>query len=315
MKKILFLLLITAMVMTGCSSTEEVKEPVKIGLLPIEDSLPLYIAEAENLFAKNNVDVELVAFNSARERDMALQSGDIDGEVADVLAAALLEKSGIDVSIISLTLGATPGEGRFALLTSPNSGLRSPEQLKNVTVGISENTIIEYVLDQLLQLHGIPIEDVNKEAIPRIPERLQLLLSDKIDAALLPDPLASLAEAKGAHVILDDTKVAENISQVVLLFSKETIAKNEEAIARILAAYNDAVQMFNTNPNKYQELFIEKARVPKDIQDTYRPPVFSQAQVPRKADIDRLLQWMQDKELIGQELTYEQLVDDRFVKD
>jgi len=316
MKKITVLLILSLVLLGGCGTTGGAhQQPLRIGVLPIEDSLPLYVAESENLFQGNGLEVELVSFNSARERDMALQSGEIDGEVADILAAALLAKSGIDVSIVSLTLGAVPGEGRFALLTSPNSGLDSLEKIDHFSVAVSENTIIEYVLDQLLKIGNISKDKVDKVAIPRIPERLQLLLNDKIDAAVLPDPLASLAEAKGAHLILDDTRVDQNISQVVLLFNSATIGKNGKAVIKLMNAYNQAVKKFNENPDNYRQLFIEKARVPRDIQNSYRAPVFSPAQVPGRDDVDRLLSWAKAKGLIPAEMTYDQLVDGSFVKD
>jgi len=315
-KYLLLLVLLLILTSTGCSSqSSENKKPIRIGVLPIEDTLPLYVAESEDFFKQSGVEVELISFNSARDRDMALQAGEIDGEVADVLAAALLEKSDVGVSIITLTLGVSPKEGRFALLSSPNSKILTPEQVKGASVGISENTIIEYVLDQLLTIAGVDSSGINKEAIPRIPERLELLLNDQIDTAVLPDPLASLAEAEGAHVILDDTKTQENISQVVLMFSENSVNNNSDNIAKILEAYNKAVQEFNDNPEQYRDLFIEKARVPKPIQDIYQPPKFSPAQVPKEADINRLFSWMKEKDLIDDSVRYSDLIDSRFLKD
>ncbi|WP_366921779.1 MetQ/NlpA family ABC transporter substrate-binding protein [Metallumcola ferriviriculae] len=316
MKKFFLLLIVSLILTTGCGSGGANEEqPLRIGVLPIEDSLPLFVAEAENIFVENGVDVELVSFNSARDRDMALQAGEIDGEVADILAAALLEKSEVDVSIISLTLGTIPQEGRFALLTSPNSGLDSLAKVDSLSVAISENTIIEYVLDQLIEVGSINKEKVDKVSIPRIPERLQLLLADKIDAAVLPDPLASLAEAKGAHVILDDTKINDNISQVVVLFTKDTVQENAGAVTKMIDAYDQAVEIFNANPDSYRQLFIEKARVPQDIQNSYQAPKFSPAQVPAQADVDRLLNWAKAKNLIPGGISYEQLIDNSFVKE
>jgi len=60
---------------------------------------------------------------------------------------------------------------------------------------------------------------VQKVNIAKMPLRVENLLQGQIDAAVLPDPLASYAELKGAKVLVDDTKLSENISTVRLIFS------------------------------------------------------------------------------------------------
>ncbi|WP_045576501.1 MetQ/NlpA family ABC transporter substrate-binding protein, partial [Desulfosporosinus sp. I2] len=194
-----------AIIVTGCSApkTPENQAPksvsklVKIGVLPIEDNLPFYVAEKDGLYANKGVQVELVSFASALERDTALQAGQIDGEVADILAVALLKKIGTDVKIASIGLGATPKEGRFAILSSPKSNIKDMSGLKGATLGISQNSIIDYVSDQMLIDKGVQVNEVKKMSIPKMPVRLDMLLSDQIMAACLPDPLAALAQAKG----------------------------------------------------------------------------------------------------------------------
>lgn len=101
--------------------------PIKIGVLPIEDNLPFYVAEADQLFENAGLEVTLVPFASAQERDVAFQAGQIDAEVADLVAVALLKKSGAGVKVASIGLGANPQEGRFALLVSPAFQREMPE--------------------------------------------------------------------------------------------------------------------------------------------------------------------------------------------
>ncbi|GAW91491.1 ABC transporter substrate-binding protein [Calderihabitans maritimus] len=324
MKRILWralpLLLLLVLVTAGCSNSEQPKseasfsnQPLKIGVLPIEDSFPLWVAEENNMFQQAGLTVEIIPFNSARDRDTAMQAGQIDGEVADILAAALLKKAGTEVRIVSLTLGATPEEGRFVLLASPNSGINSVAQLRGQEVALSENTIIEYVADQMLTIAGLKPEEVRKVAIPRIPERLQLLLSDQVKAAVLPDPLATLAESKGAKVVIDDTRLTENISQVVMLFNQKALTEKREAIKRLIEVWGKAAAEVSRNPEKYRKLFNEKARVPEALQDTYVIPSFSQPQVPKEEEVKRLVNWAVEKKLLDKPYSYSELVDETFI--
>ncbi|WP_338818717.1 Putative ABC transporter periplasmic binding protein [Moorella thermoacetica] len=310
---LLLLLLFLVPVVSGCgspaSSGSSQEESLKLGLIPVEDNFPFFVAEKEGLFTKAGLKVELVPFNSARDRDLALQSGSIDGEVADIVATALLRKGGTLVKIVSLTMGATPAEGRFALLARPGADISSPGQLKGRTVGISENTIIEYVADGLLREGGVDPGSVQKVAVPQIPERLQLLLGGKLDAALLPDPFASLAARKGARVILDDTKINRNLSQVVLIFREEAIKQKTPAIKKLLQVYAGAASLIARNPSAYRELFIEKARIPAELRDTYLAPQYSPPQLPRQEEVAAVMDWMVAKKLLAAPYKYEELVD------
>ena len=310
------IILCLAITITGCSTTKalDTNQPtktggktVKIGILPIEDNLPFYVAEKDGLYAKEGVQVELVNFASALERDTALQAGQIDGEVADLVAVALLKKIGTDVKIASIGLGATPKEGRFAILSSPKSAIKDLAGLKGATLGISQNSIIDYVSDQILLDNGIMLNDVNKMSIPKMPVRLDMLLSDQINAACLPDPLASLAQAKGAHLIIDDTY--RNISQTVFLFRTQSIQENPEGIKAAVKVYGLAGQALSNNPDQYRSLFLEKAQVPADIKDSYQTPTFSKLQLPTEEEINSVMKWMVEKKLISQAFGYQELVD------
>lgn len=269
--------------------------------------MPFYVAEKDKLYTKEGVQVELVSFASAMERDAALQAGQIDGQVADLLAVALLKKIGADVKIASIGLGATPKEGRFAILSSPKSGITDLAGLKGGTLGISQNSIIDYVSDQMLLDKGVQLDSVKKVSIPKMPVRLDMLLSDQINAACLPDPLASLAQAKGAHLLIDDTY--KNISQTVFLFRTESIKANSEGIKAVLRAYGTAGQALTNNPDQYRDLFLEKAQIPQELKDSYQTPTFSKLQLPTEEEVQSVMKWMVEKNLIPQAYNYQELVD------
>lgn len=295
--------------LSGQTSQTETSKPVRLGVLPIEDNLPFYVAESDKLFEKAGIKVELVPFASALERDAAMQAGRIDGEVADPVAVALLKKGGTDVKVAAVGLGATPQEGRFALLLSPKSTAKVPADLKNVPIAVSQNTIIEFVTDMLLRDAGLAQGEIKKVSIPKIPVRLQMLASGELQAAVLPDPLATLAEKQGAKVLLDDTKITKNLTQTVILFSQSAINDNKEAIRKVVEIYGTAGKAMTDNPDKYRPLLIEKAKIPEPIKENYTSPSFTKPQLPKEEDINRVMTWMVEKKLLDKPYTYNELVD------
>ncbi|MGB9920413.1 MAG: ABC transporter substrate-binding protein [Moorellales bacterium] len=289
--------------------------PLRLGVLPIEDNFPFFVAEEESLFQKFGLAVQLVPFNSARDRDMALQAGQIDGETADPIATALLLKAGTPVKIVGLTMGARPEEGRFALLAAPGSTVTAPQDLAGKTVAISENTVIEYVTDQLLLGAGLDPSRVEKTPVPDMAQRLQLLLSHQVEAAVLPDPLATLAEKQGARVILDDTRQPDNLSQVVLVFREEVIRNRRPELVKLLQAYQEAAARVATDPEAYRGLFIERTRLPEALKDTYLTPRYSAPGLPQPTDLERVMRWMVSKGLLAEPYCYQDLVEEGIIRD
>lgn len=310
----LFVLLMLNLATAGCSAKATATgTPLKIGVLPIEDNLPLYIAESENLFKKAYLNVALVSFDSAAQQDRALSAGQIDGAAGDIVAAALLQKAGTATRIGAVTLGAKRQEGRIALLLAPKSKIKSIAELKNKAVGISENTIVEFVADRLLHDGGLPPSQVHKVSIENIPVRLEMLLSGKIDAAFLPDPVAALAEFQGARVISDDTYT--EISQSVLLFREESMQEKKAAIKELIRIYGQAGQMLTDQPGKYRQMLTEKAKMPTLIYDLYRTPTFSALQLPDKDHFAAVNSWMVEKGLLSKAFAYDDLVDRTLLPD
>ena len=301
MKKLICTIIIVLLLFSilGCSKAgNNEKVTLKLGLLSIEDNLPFFVAEKEGLFAKHGGTVQLVPFNSARDRDIALEAGEIQGELADLLAVALFKKGGTPVKVVSLGLGATPQEGRFAILSSPESGITDPLQLKGVPLAISQNTIIHYLAEEMLKEVGVDPGEISFQSIPDLKIRLDALLAGKdVKAALLPDPLATLAEKSGALVVVDDAKLKTNLSQTVILFHEDTLKKYPESVKKVLRAYEEAAGKLNESPEKYKELIIEKARIPKPLENSYTIPKYSALTLPTKEMVERVMIWMQSIKL------------------
>ena len=316
--KIIAASLMGMMLFTGCGGGDAKDnntnaEPLKVGLLRIDDSFPFYVAEQEGLFEKHNVAVELQNFGNARDQSTALQGGELDVLMTDTVVTALSIKGGSDIRIAAFALGAVPEEGRFLVVSAPNSGITSPEQLKGKNIAISNNTMMDYLIDQFED--ELQLGDLTTRNMPDLMLRTTTLLEGKdIDAAILPDPLASYAVAEGANIVIDDTQLAENYSQSVVAVTKDAIDNNREQVAAMLAAYNEAIELINANPDKYRAFALECANVPEALADTYPTPTFTPNAVPTEAQIARVNTWLVEKELLTEAYTYEQMVDDSFVK-
>lgn len=290
---------------------------LKIAQLPVIDGLPFWVAASEGYYTQEGVEIELITFRSANERDAALQSGEVDGQMTDIMSAAsLVAAGGTKLKITSVAAGATKEESPFAIVAAPGSGITKPEDLKGVEIGISNATIIDYVTDNLMKDQGFAAADIKTTSIPQINIRFESLMSGQIKAATLPEPWLSMAAdpAKGGKVILNDAKDGKaNYSASVIVFSEKALKEKSEAVKRFFVAYNRAVNDIRMNPDGFFDLLNTEGKVPAEAKNLYKnvPPSFAQA--PKKEEVDSVVQWMVERKIISTPLTYEQLVDASFV--
>jgi len=286
--------------------------PVRIGVLPIVESLPFLVAQEKGIFHSSGLKVEIVSFASALERDSAIQSGAIHGAIHDIFGLSLLRSKDIPFTIVTNVTVPTSKKDLFVLLASPASGIKGIEELRGNEIALSSHTIAEYVTDSLLSLKGLKIDEVKKMEVKKIPLRFQMLMEGKVKAATLPEPLASLAIFQGARKLGGDYGLKG--TQVVLVFQESFIRAESETMIRFGRVYGQAVRLINEDPQRWRELLVEKGRLPSPIKDVYTLNPFSDIQIPKPEEIQAVKTWMEGKGFETSKITHSSLVNDVWVK-
>ncbi|MDB4894854.1 MAG: putative thiamine biosynthesis protein [Firmicutes bacterium] len=286
---------------------------LKIGQLPIVDGLPFWVAEKNGYYKQQGVNVELITFKSANERDAAIMGGQIDGMLADPIATTTLYASGTKVQMTAIDLGVTKEEGPIGIVAAPDSGITDISQLKGVEIAISNYSMMHYVTEKLLIDAGFKPEEIKFINMAAIPVRYESLLSSKIKAATLPDPLLTMASTQGAKpgkLLVSDVNAKQNYSQSVIDFSETAIKQKADGIKRFYIAYNQGIADIKAKPQDYMQLLTEKANLPAGAAMAFQNGVipFSFAQAPNKEEVESVVQWLADKQVIKSKPTYEQLV-------
>jgi NitT/TauT family transport system substrate-binding protein len=306
---IMFMVLLSA---CGQAPAKPAVTTLKIAVIPVIDTLPMFVAQAEGLFEKNNLKVELLPVASAPERDQVLQAGKADGTLNETLAVMLFNKEKIQLQAVRYGLMATTGAGHFFILASGKSGISDVNSLKGVEIGISQGTIIDYVTTRLLESKGFNAGDIKTIAVPKIPDRMSLLASGELKAAVMPDPLASLAVAQGAKIILDDS-ANPKLGASVISFRKEVIDGHPDAIKAFLKAIEEAVELINSNPGKYANLLAENKIVPQPLVGKYVIPKFPVKGVPSEGEWNDVNTWATGKNILSQDIAYKDSVNSTFL--
>jgi NitT/TauT family transport system substrate-binding protein len=305
-------LLLISFVIPMSSFGGDDKESLRLALLPIPDVLPVYVALEKGYFKELGVTVEPLSVGSAVERDQLMQAGKVDGMINEISGAANFNRDRNQVKIISVARSPIGENPLFRILAAPGSGITTVADLAGVPIGISKNTVIEYISTRLLTTGGLTAKEIEYKSIPVLPERLQLLLQGQVKAVTLPDPLGAAAIKAGAIEVVNDTE-RRDVSASVITFSTDSLENKTETVKNFMVAWTRAAEDLNQDPAAYEQLMLKKIRVPKNIQGEFAIPPMPIKALPTKAQWDDVMAWMVERKLLTTPLVYEESVSSDFL--
>jgi len=151
----------------------------------------------------------------------------------------LLERSGYQVKTCENSLSAI-------------KIIESPADLRGTRIGVEIGTVGHLSLLKILQLGGLTTDDVTIISIPAW-EIQQSMLDGKIDAGVTWEPyLTSTAEMMGGKVLITSREYPETII-TSMVFDAATIAERPADVQKVVAAYFDALEYIQQNPQDAYE--------------------------------------------------------------
>ena len=247
-----------ALPFAGCAKKEEGAK-WKINIPGLDGSLcgaPIYIAYENGYFKEEGFDVTLI---SAETRKIGLNNGTIPIVNGDFQFFPSMEE-GVNTVVVDKL-----HDGCIKIVVRPDSEIKSPEDLKNLKIGVDEiGGTPHQVASVWLENAGISArqEDHQVEFLPFADGNLELeaLYKGDIDAAAMWDPLASVAEKAGkVKTILNITtdEPFAGKSCCFLYASRKVYEDNPEEIAALLRAYRKAQDFINKNPEQAVDIIIK----------------------------------------------------------
>lgn len=243
--------------------------------MPAVDSAPALIAEKRGYFALEGVNVELVVFPNALERQVALQTGAVDGTITDLVAFVYNIQGGFDLRVSSTT------DGSFPFLVRPDF-----RETRKATVGMMEVSVSNYLADAWLAGRY----EIDKVFITDIPARLEMIKRGKIDMACLPEPIASMGQLAGL-----EKRVFENRDEYypdVMVFTAAAAAARREDIRRFNRAVDRAVADIRADPSLARDVLVDRLRLDPRVRDLMVLPDFKPTRLPSRAYLEKISAWI-----------------------
>ncbi|MGY3765482.1 ABC transporter substrate-binding protein [Vagococcus vulneris] len=298
MKKRLLALILLSVVIVGVLGACATKEPsskknmqgenkkemsLSFGAMPAVDSLPVYIADKEGFFKDEGLNLDLQSFKSPKDRDAALSSGHLDGANTDLIALSAYRQGDLDVKIVSQSVGA------FSVLTG-NDSVKTLSNLKGKKIGYIQKQAPEYFLAKAIAKDNMTLDDVEFEAVPQIPVRIELTKNQKIDATVVPEPFTTIGKTAGLKELANSSEL--NIQTTVFGFKGNVLEENQAAVKAFYRAYDKAVDFINEKSlDDYYDVLIEKVGFTEEIKGEVKLPKYTHAKQIDSKQVKEAFEW------------------------
>lgn len=310
-----FLIVLMALMMLGgCSGGNRdvpAAKEIKFGTLPLIHALPLFAAQEQGIFTAAGLKVELISFNSAMEKDVAMSARQLSGYFGDIMTPMVLRSNDVPVKMVATLFNTTGSRRMFALLAAPNRPAASLSQLAKEGIAIGSNTIVEYLAVKMLDKQGISPQQTRFIEAKNIPIRLQMLMEGQVPAAALPEPMVTFAERKGARILVDDAGMG--ISDTVLVFTDDFLRQHPEQVRAFLKAVGKGADYLNNHPEEARIIANKHCRIPEELAKTLTLPSYPTLSLPNRSQLADIYGWLRKKGIISRDMAINEMVADGFL--
>ncbi|TAJ35245.1 MAG: ABC transporter substrate-binding protein [Reyranella sp.] len=227
--------------------------------------VPYAIAMEKGYFKQAGVDITGILTSKGGGTSVRnMMAGDtLFAEVA--LPAALSAiKEGFNIKIIS---GGTDGRSSF-WVTRPNEAIDKAADLKGKRFVYSRpKSVSESITLAVLKSWDVPVADVKMVAIGDFGAGLTALEHNKIDIAIIPEPIYSQKEKAGVkYKVLPwlDEKLPA-YAQTVGIATDEAIAKHGPKLKAVIEARRKGVEFLYANPKESAAILAKAYNLPPDV--------------------------------------------------
>jgi len=181
-------------------------EKLRIGVLKLASSGPVFIAVERGYFAAEGIEPELRFFDAAQPVAVATVTGDVDIGVTGLTAGFYNLAGKGALRIIGAQSREAPGYHLVAYLASKQAyaaGLTGLKDLPGHSVGITQiGSTFHYSLGLIADKLGFPISELKLVPLQSMSGIAAALKGNQVDAGLIPATVAlPLLKEGGAHLL------------------------------------------------------------------------------------------------------------------
>jgi NitT/TauT family transport system substrate-binding protein len=282
---------------------------VKVGVLPIANAAPLYVADEQGFFRDEGIEIEPQVAQSGNELATALVANESQFAFLGYVPVITARSKGLPLKMIAnADNGAETEKDEWQIIMSgKDSDVREPADLAGKTLALNAlKGVGEVAVKAALDAESVDPDSVKLTEIP-FPEMPAALEKGRVDAIWAPEPFLSQVLGQGGHEVLAPyLSLAPLFPNGGYATSDKYLAENEKVVEGFTRAINKGLEYASQNPDAARKAITTFTKIPPDVVGKIRLPLWP-AEID-KAQLEDLIGYTQKYGVIDKPVPVDELV-------
>ncbi len=208
---------------------------LQVAVMPTTDCLPLYLAAECGIADSLGLEMRLRTYMAQMDVDTALQKGRVTVAYSDLIRALRL----VDKTPLKAIM---KGETSMSLVAVKGNRVNKIHQMKERMVAISRLSTSDYWCDQMLDSAFMLKEDLYRPQVHDIQLRTEMLRTNLVDAAILPEPYTQWMKLEGNPIVYTSPQKGPHFPAWVVLKDSTLDQRKEAQVRLLMEAYDIAAK-------------------------------------------------------------------------
>lgn len=165
-------------------------DSISLGVIPLELNSLIYIADNQNYFAANGLNVTFKSYNSG----FAATQGMLNGQVNIAFSSEFVVAEEALANDSFYTFGSIAKYNIYNVVARTDKGISNISDLSGKTIGVAFGTIAQFYLGSFLELNNMNQSDVTIVNVPN-PQSANALANGTVDAVVTYQPIINQIES------------------------------------------------------------------------------------------------------------------------
>ncbi len=308
------LLAFTSLFLPGCLS-ERSEGPAEIarrdslalhiGLMPVADCLPFYLAAETGVYDRLGLDLRIVTYQAQLDTDTALARGHVEVAYSDLARAIMLQQDTTDVRAV------VAPQGDLQFITARRGRVRRLPQLRERMVAVARHSITDYWSDRLTDSARMEQSAIFRPQINNVRIRTDMLCNGTMDAAFLPEPYAHESILRGNHLQFTTRSKAPQLAAFVVPERVLRDTLRQQQLRLLLKGYDQVCDQWKDfSPEMLKRWLRTRCLIPDTLSDsiTKHLPEPVRLRPVRSDDATAAYIWLQQRDKIKKGYTTDSLI-------
>ena len=269
---------------------------IKVGDIEGAPASFLNFGVQKGFFTEHGLAVTVVKQQGGSAIIPGLVAGDLQFGGSNAVSMLLARDRGLTVQIVAAgtSVGAEPDKDFSAIVVPGDSPIRSAGDLRGRTIAVNAlRNVNEIVLKSYLESQGVAPSGLKYTELG-CPEMLPAVARHRVDAALVIEPYATMAQNQGARVLYRPYVGAKANLGIGTYSATEAYLRGHPAVvAAFRAAVAQTGARIAAHPDEYRASLPQTANIPADLASRVNIPVWGARMDPASLEFfaDRMVRY------------------------